>query len=111
MKKKVNIFGQPYGVFYTEEEEYNLKVELLNHIRDIIVSTLGTNHITCTYEQITDTSFKVMYNNMFIIVEVITPTYIKVIDSASSNLIFYLTEDKVDEFIRESLDSNLVLFK
>lgn len=118
MKKKVNSLGEPYGIFYTEEEEYTMRLELITHLRDIIIQTLGRNHISCSLETIhsypMQTEFTVTYKDeLSLNVEVITPTYIKVVDNTplSSNFIFYLTEDKVDGFILESLDSNLELFK
>lgn len=116
--KKTNSLGESYGIFYTEEEDYTMRLELITHLRDIIINTLGANHISCSLETIhsypNQTEFIITYKDeLSFDVEVITPTYIKVVDNTplSSNYIFYLTEDKVDEFILESLDSNLELFK
>ena len=115
---ETNRLGEPYGIFYTKEEEYTMRLQLITHLRDIIINTLGRNHVSCSLETIhtypMQTEFVVFYKDELTMdVEVITPTYIKVVDNTplSSNFTFYLTEDKVDEFILESLDSNFELFK
>ena len=115
MKKKTNYLGEPYCTFYTEEEEYKMRLELATKIRDTIVKYLGKQRVACSVHSCNvasgEVKFEVYYKDYILYINVLCSSYVEVKEYIPSmkdnNTSFYETEDAVEDFILDSISYNL----
>lgn len=112
--EKTNYIGEPYGIFYTEEEEYRMRLELATSLRDTIVKYLGKEKVTCSIHSSLDTSdvkFEVYYKEFVLYVNVLCSKYIEVKEYVPSmkdnSYSFYETNETVEDFILDAISFNL----
>ena len=115
MMKKTNFVGELYGIFYTEEEEYRMRLQLATRLRDTIVKYLGKQRVSCSIHSCSAASdevkFEVYYKDYILYINVLCSSYVEVKEYIPSmkdnNTSFYETEDAVEDFILDSISYNL----
>lgn len=82
MEKKTNYLEENFGIFYTEEEELTMRINLAELIKETIVKFFGRKRIpisTHTSYAINDeVSFEIYYFDLVLYVNVLHHSYIKV---------------------------------
>lgn len=117
MEKKTNYLGEPYGIFYTKEEEYRMRLELAARLRDTIVKHLGKERVTCSIHSSLDNpdvKFEVYYKDFILYVNVLCSVYIEVKEYVpnmkDNSYSYYETDETIEKFILDTISFNLTNF-